>query len=101
MDELFRIDENGQKWVTATDGKEYKVTGYPGQVKSGYMCAVDFQHEVGEAPQTGPICASLESLFAAKPCISECGWVRVLVIGVEFGKPTVDLTVPEKEPTIQ
>jgi len=80
----FVVDSNGVKSLEL-DGKKYPCTGYIGQVKSGYMCQNDFQHEVGDAPATGPVCDSVESLVASHPCVKECGWVRVLLIAVEHG----------------
>lgn len=87
-------NREGKAFVTTADGGEAPLTGYAGQVRHGYMCAVDFADETGAAPSTGPICRDLETLRAAKPCISECGWVRVLLVGVEFGE-VADAGVPE------
>jgi hypothetical protein len=82
--EKFTVDSEGKRWIEMEDGSKYACTGYVGEVRSGYMCATDFADEVGRAPQTGPICSTLEALKKAKGCLDECGWVRVLCIAAEI-----------------
>ena len=81
------IHSSDGKQYVKDDGQLFPCTGYIGQIKSGYMCATDFMHEVGEAEKTGPICDSVDSLRKVNPCVNECGWVRVLLVAVEYGKP--------------
>jgi len=83
----FFTDSDGQKYVRLPNGEEYPCCAYVGQTKHGYICSNDFCHEVGDAPATGPICNSLESLKEIHPCVEHCGWVRVLLVAVEFGGP--------------
>lgn len=85
-------DECGRQWVQHEDGTRYPVTGYAGQTKLGFMCATDFEHELGAhiIKRDGKlegllIYDSLEELTAARSCIEECGWVRLLIVATEFG----------------
>lgn len=49
-------------------------------VKAGYVCGVDWQHELGEPGLIGPACKvynSIEELQAGESCTAECGAVEV------------------------
>ena len=87
----YITESDGKQFVELPNGETYPCTGYVGQVKSAYMCATDFEHEVGEADHTGPLCDSVESLRKARPCVDECGWVRVLLVAVEFSQPKTEI----------
>lgn len=57
-------------------------------MKIGYMCKVDFEHELGEALGGNRIFSSIEDLKKNRKCVDECGIVRVevrLVSVVEQG----------------
>lgn len=43
----------------------------------GYMCKVDFMWELGEAMGGNEIYASIEDLKENRPCVEECGIVKV------------------------
>jgi hypothetical protein len=45
----------------------------------GYMCGVDFQHELGEASDGNIIYPSVNNLKQNKPCWKECGIVKVKI----------------------
>jgi hypothetical protein len=57
----------------------------PGEVRTGYMCLVDFDCELGEqGPDNGPkVYPSLETLRETRTCIPLCGWAKVAVIKLE------------------
>ena len=80
-----KVKENGEKIFVTDAGTECTMAGYVGQVKNGYMCRTDFFDEVGRAPSTGPVYASVAALMKDKPCATECGWVRILLVAVELG----------------
>lgn len=46
----------------------------------GFMCKVDFDHELGAAADGVPVYPSLGSLKHQRPCVAECGVVRVRVV---------------------
>lgn len=50
-------------------------------VRYGYMCSVDFYHEVGEgnAPGGVTVYQSVKEIRALRPCVNECGIVRVKI----------------------
>ena len=48
-------------------------------MKIGYMCGVDFQHELGEAHDPTPIYASIKALKQYRKCWVQCGIVKVEV----------------------
>jgi hypothetical protein len=45
----------------------------------GYMCAIDWQHEIGNARDGNKVYPSLEALKEAHPMYEECGVVEVEV----------------------
>lgn len=47
--------------------------------KIGYMCGVDFQHELGEALGDTPVYSSIEELKREKRCWKQCGIVEVKI----------------------
>lgn len=49
----------------------------------GYMCKVDFDHELGNALDGVPVYSSVWDLKKNRPCVDECGIVEVVV---EFSK---------------
>lgn len=52
---------------------------------TGFMCATDFRHELGE----GPICevySSIEQLEEDRSCVKECGIVEVQVKLIKYIK---------------
>ena len=55
-----------------------------------YMCATDYEHELGEASGGTGVYASVADLKASRPCVAECGIVAVrveLVRHIEHGMP--------------
>lgn len=42
----------------------------------GYMCYVDYLHEVGEGP-TSPVYSSIKAIKEAMKCVEQCGIVEV------------------------
>lgn len=46
----------------------------------GYMCATDFDFEVGEAPGGIQIYRSKEDALAHRSCIRSCGLVKVKIM---------------------
>ena len=46
----------------------------------GYMCATDFDHELGEAPGGIEVYRSKEDCLAHRTCVKGCGMVKVKVI---------------------
>lgn len=44
-----------------------------------YMCATDYEHELGEASGGTPLYASVSDLKASRACVAECGIVAVRV----------------------
>lgn len=51
-----------------------------------YMCKTDFDHELGNAAGGVKVYSSLEDLAASRPCVTECGIVKVRVEVVEIVK---------------
>lgn len=49
----------------------------------GYMCAVDFDHELGEAAGGNMIYPSEKSAIDNSPCVKSCGLVKVEVSKVK------------------
>lgn len=45
----------------------------------GYMCKVDFDHELGAALGGNTIYPSIEDLVKNKSCVDQCGIVRVRI----------------------
>jgi len=50
----------------------------------GYMCGVDFQHEVGSAGGGNRVFPSIKDLRENYPCVEQCGIVKVRVELVEW-----------------
>jgi hypothetical protein len=46
---------------------------------TGYMCAIDWEHEIGNAPKGSAIYPSIEALKRKHDCWEECGIVEVEV----------------------
>ena len=53
----------------------------------GYMCGVDFQHELGEVMDSTPIYASVESLKEQRKCWTTCGIVKVEIKLLTWEEP--------------
>jgi hypothetical protein len=54
------------------------------KTRYGYMCWVDFDVELGEeTPDAKAVFSTLEELKEKRPCVSECGWVKVRITAVE------------------
>ena len=47
--------------------------------RTGYMCATDFMHELGEAPDGTKIYNSKEDCLRNCSCIHECGMYKVKI----------------------
>ena len=47
------------------------------RVVKGFMCGVDWQHELGAAAGGNRIFATVEDLKRCYPCVEECGIVEV------------------------
>ena len=45
----------------------------------GYMCQVDFDWELGEALGGTKIYSSVDDLKYERPCVSNCGIVKVVI----------------------
>lgn len=45
----------------------------------GFMCRTDFDHELGAAVDGVGVYPSMEALRAHRPCVAQCGIVRVRV----------------------
>ena len=54
-----------------------------------YMCATDYEHELGMAAGGTEIYASVSDLKATRKCVSECGIVAVRVEFVRVVEPGV------------
>ena len=52
----------------------------------GYMCAIDFDHELGEVKGSTKVYASVKDLLHNHPCAMACGIVRVEVVVVDIVK---------------
>ena len=46
----------------------------------GYMCATDWQHEIGDAPEGNVIYPSIDELKKRRACVIQCGIVEVEVL---------------------
>lgn len=46
----------------------------------GFMCRTDFDHELGEAADGVRVYPSAATLREHRPCVTECGMVRVRVV---------------------
>ncbi len=76
-----------------------------------YMCATDYEHELGNAAGGAGVYASIADLKACRSCVVECGIVAVRVEFVRYvehgmpyserGKetPNVELMVGQQTPT--
>jgi len=56
----------------------YKMFGP--QARVGYMCQVDFDHEIGCALGGNTIYPDIEDLRENRKCVDECGIVEVKII---------------------
>lgn len=54
----------------------------------GYMCMVDFDHELGEAMCGTKIYPSLEDLRRERSCVDECGIVKVKITRTSVVQPS-------------
>ena len=54
--------------------------------EEGFMCATDFDCELGSARGGVPVYSSLEDLCEARSCIKQCGVARVRVVLMEWVK---------------
>jgi len=54
------------------------------QSRFGYMCQVDFTHELGDVENT--VYPSVKSLEKARKCVKQCGIVKVKIEKVELVK---------------
>lgn len=52
-------------------------------VKIGYMCKVDFEHELEHAAPGSTVYPSINALIEDKHCSDECGIVKVQVSLIE------------------
>lgn len=50
-----------------------------GGTRTGYMCATDFNYELGHAKGGTEVYPSLDNLRINRNCIKECGIVKVTV----------------------
>lgn len=58
--------------------------------KTLYACAVDWQHEVGEASDLEgemPFYSSIDELKSQRPCWKQCGIVELKIQFVSFPEP--------------
>lgn len=65
--------------------------------KRGFMCTVDFHHELGSAFGGTKIYPDEENLIMNRPCVDQCGIVEVEISIVRVVKESdySDLTVQE------
>jgi hypothetical protein len=54
--------------------------------KKGYMCGIDWQHELCEVPDGTMVFGSVKMLKAVRNCTDECGIVEVEVRLVKWVK---------------
>lgn len=69
-------------------------------VKIVYCCGVDFQHEIGEAPDLEgkmPLYSSVEELKANKSCWEECGILKLELVKKEWIEPQNLFGKPKEE----
>jgi hypothetical protein len=87
-DPRFVTKPDGRRFIIASDNKEYPCRGYVGEVRIGYLCSTDFDTELGFEWALGPnkVFATLEGLVADKPCVKECGYVKVIMVALEYGE---------------
>jgi hypothetical protein len=52
-----------------------------------YICATDYEHELGEAAGGAPLYASVADLKASRKCVAECGIVAVRVEFLRMVEP--------------
>jgi hypothetical protein len=50
----------------------------------GYMCLTDFNLELGEALGKAEVYVSVDDLKVHRPCVKECGIVKVKITFVEI-----------------
>lgn len=48
--------------------------------RRGYMCKIDFDHELGEASGGSKVYASVADLRKEHDCVDTCGIVRVHIV---------------------
>jgi hypothetical protein len=54
----------------------------------GYMCAIDFDHELGAAMGGSRIWPDVEDLKRNHPCADECGIVEVKIVRTKIVQPS-------------
>jgi hypothetical protein len=64
--------------------------------REGYMCQIDFDHELGESYYPSKIYSDLESLKAIHKCWRGCGIVKVSITMTEVIVPQ-DLDLDDGE----
>jgi hypothetical protein len=57
-------------------------------VYTGFMCKVDFEHELYFAYGGNKVYPTVEELIEAKPCVDHCGIVQVKVELVKVLRPS-------------
>ena len=55
--------------------------------KYGYMCGVDYQHELGEVPDFSLIYSSVKDLKRQRECWKGCGIVKLKIDLVKWSEP--------------
>jgi ribosomal protein L34E len=53
----------------------------------GYMCGVDYQHEVGEVMDSTPVYSSVEDLKRQRTCWKRCGICEIEIRAVKWVEP--------------
>lgn len=54
----------------------------------GYMCAIDFDHELGQALGGSTIWPDVDDLKENHPCADECGIVEVKIVRTKVVQPS-------------
>ena len=57
------------------------------ETRKGFMCAVDFDWELGEVNDSSPVYSSVEDLKRQRTCWEKCGIVEVEVKRVKWIEP--------------
>lgn len=68
------------------------------EVKTGFMCATNWRHEVTDAPDGATMYPTLEDLKDHSPCWKTCGVVEIEMRVKAVAHPG-DGTLPTKEAT--
>jgi len=72
--------KEAEKWLPYIRGEDVKVIP-PDEI--GYMCKVDFDHELYAAKGGCEVYPTVEELRELRPCVEECGIVAVHVKLIE------------------